>query len=1373
MPPRVAAYVPIARPAYTPSAPLDFTLPELAPLPAPRQKTQEELDAEYAADPRNRRSALGEVGTGLVRGALVELPGMVGRALQATGREGDTAYEVGRSIEQGTQDAYGRALQQRTAGHNAVTNAFAAGAGMLAPSAAALGAAAVGAAAAPVVGTTAAVGAAAGSAAAAVGLFGASQYQDTYRNVLDAQLKKGASQADAEQAAHTAGLKAGAIEAAGEEIGTMAGYGLIKGVGNVIGKTAAAKTIAEAKDVILKGGLIKPLAAQYAKTAAVETGTEMGQNYGEAVVEKNAGVTTDPYKAATDAIGPTLAMTTMLLPFGAHASLAPRRQLAAYDQMMADPNVDIKDKWNASKIVGDALASQVDGAKPDTMEWRMSELEKAAGIAGTAQGTNAANAPGSVVPPMSQAELTPGDEVAGRATQAAYEKYKQNFINAAFPAEQDTGAPAPAAAEPAPTEVSPTQRVIDSYTWPEGTSKGVKRAATSKFSKIVEDAGGDVATLQAALAAMSSSKNKSAEHIGALLSAHIQEIQNAQQNSETGQDDGGSSPQPGVRQEGGNPAQSGAGVQQGGREGQGQGNAPSVQTDLQTLDHALKYVTDQTDLSRIPSVKAVLDRYGVPTEGATATTILRAAQQHITQIPQQQQERAAVLSAPTGIGGLAEAEGRIQQRLAREAQLAQRLQQERAAVLSAPTGIGKLAQREQQLHLQRLEQQLADLQKNAPATQARLIAEHAKRVAADRAAEQAKQAEADARARMEEERARKTGAEASQLRRLYQEHQEAMAAADEAVRISREHREKFDAENAAWEAQQAAAEKAAHESAIKAEISAAAQAAEEELKAKAPPKPKTQAQAKAQAKKQADAILKANPVARQEETAPDARTQKAAEEWNAAKTLANMTNGRAGEVPEAMAVKLADVLRDPNHLDRDVDNVVSEYKAMVAAKRAEAHQRALDIQEKRDAARGDEPSYSYNTATTIGTTVSNITAVLRRITGKESHPNVNVWATAAEARAAEPIDYKGDPIEISDRTQGFAVGDTVHLIAENIQPGTEMAVFLHEVGSHLGMQRILSTAELNKLIGMIRQWAASPNSALENTIAKAAMARAAQANAISPLENLAYFIEEAVNHGVDPTAIKTPQTSLERFFQTIMNAFKTALAKLGLSTDNMTAQDIVDLAYGAAHLELNKNTSITASTIKADGYNITGDPTRQQAENLLARSKAGNLRGLRDPETGKLYIWDAHDAIHFQVAKELSIKDLTYERLEFDKNQLRNLPNGVFAGEEGYGRTHAGREGDYLVGDMNMNPREFDRLFGAPQGAFYSLAASATVDEGVKAVEGTLGSFTKAADAARMKFDTAANFSTKAFQTYLGMSSTRHIAELLKRMKDLASMVPG
>lgn len=160
--------------------------------------------------------------------------------------------------------------------------------------------------------------------------------------------------------------------------------------------------------------------------------------------------------------------------------------------------------------------------------------------------------------------------------------------------------------------------------------------------------------------------------------------------------------------------------------------------------------------------------------------------------------------------------------------------------------------------------------------------------------------------------------------------------------------------------------------------------------------------------------------------------------------------------------------------------------------------------------------------------------------------------------------------KLADTEQAFVYGGRAYLIADNIVPGTERAVFMHEVGYHLGLQKILSSKDRAQLLEQIQKWKEKNDGSLESRLANAAFDRLLAADELlSPNrqnEFIAYFIEEAILAGVNPTALDA-KTALGRWFRTVWVAFKTALRKLRLDPEKLSAVDIVNMAYGAAKLE--------------------------------------------------------------------------------------------------------------------------------------------------------------------------------------------------------------
>ena len=169
-------------------------------------------------------------------------------------------------------------------------------------------------------------------------------------------------------------------------------------------------------------------------------------------------------------------------------------------------------------------------------------------------------------------------------------------------------------------------------------------------------------------------------------------------------------------------------------------------------------------------------------------------------------------------------------------------------------------------------------------------------------------------------------------------------------------------------------------------------------------------------------------------------------------------------------------------------------------------------------------------------------------------------------------DLKALATAIGDKgAYGVAVDGTAYLIANRIEKGDGRAKFMHEVGAHLGLENLLPKVLFNRLTSQIEAWAKADNGSVESKIAKAAQIRVEAANtpaADRPSEMLAYFVEEAVQAGIDPTAAGKESAALQSWFRTLWAAFKVAIRRLGFKTGAVTAQDVVNLAFGAARLEI-------------------------------------------------------------------------------------------------------------------------------------------------------------------------------------------------------------
>lgn len=352
---------PAALPAPEPMGPPEATYDDLTPAQKAWVDKQRELQ-------RNPRGALGEIAAGAWRGAVGTLPQMVGQALQATGRPGDAVHDIGTKIVDSAKlRGANVAADENPDAHGSVVNAFAQGAEMIAPSLSALAVLPVAAGLGlPAAGAAAATGAAAGT------LFGASTFQDTYERGI----KAGLSEADAKAAA----VKSGLIEGAGEAIATpvLGGFlGTIKrGIPRVLGRKYAAD---EALSAVRNPKFLKEFAKDFTRTAVVETATEMGQNAGEAAVERAAGISdVSPWDAATEAIGPTLAMTALLGPFGALGMRSRLNRNQKLINAIESPTTNFEQTHTALRELAPQLEPLM--GKVEVNQWRSDVLLRANAI---------------------------------------------------------------------------------------------------------------------------------------------------------------------------------------------------------------------------------------------------------------------------------------------------------------------------------------------------------------------------------------------------------------------------------------------------------------------------------------------------------------------------------------------------------------------------------------------------------------------------------------------------------------------------------------------------------------------------------------------------------------------------------------------------------------------------------------------------------------------------------------------------------------------------------------------------------------------------------------------------------------------------------
>lgn len=185
----------------------------------------------------------------------------------------------------------------------------------------------------------------------------------------------------------------------------------------------------------------------------------------------------------------------------------------------------------------------------------------------------------------------------------------------------------------------------------------------------------------------------------------------------------------------------------------------------------------------------------------------------------------------------------------------------------------------------------------------------------------------------------------------------------------------------------------------------------------------------------------------------------------------------------------------------------------------------------------------------------------------------------ARNQAYDPFADRGDvgfadmydeiPFSKKDgKVQGFYnPGDKkAYFVADNIAKGDELGVALHEIGTHMGMEKMLGTERYGRLIDRVKSWEKSDG--FEGEIAREARQRVRDAGtkgAHVDHELLAHFVEAATKRGITPD---NATGGLKGWLTEVWNAVKAAISKLGWDTSKLTAKDVVQLAYGAARMEM-------------------------------------------------------------------------------------------------------------------------------------------------------------------------------------------------------------
>jgi muramidase (phage lysozyme) len=228
----------------------------------------------------------------------------------------------------------------------------------------------------------------------------------------------------------------------------------------------------------------------------------------------------------------------------------------------------------------------------------------------------------------------------------------------------------------------------------------------------------------------------------------------------------------------------------------------------------------------------------------------------------------------------------------------------------------------------------------------------------------------------------------------------------------------------------------------------------------------------------------------------------------------------------------------------------------------------------------DEDSFlSQRKTNSKGTTTAAVFSSLKEwyVTPERAAKVLDVVDTASEitpeVMAAIKEEAKERGVSVS-AIQAFVHKGRGYMIADRIQPGTERSVFMHEIGTHLGM----TSEETTRIAKQIQKWENAKEGSNEKRVYDATIARLSNANEVSNEELVAYAVEEAANIGITPQAVMRMKVHQTRDASTVAGLIKmfakrfmdTAKALFNRQFFTPSAQDLVDFAYGAANLAMDE-----------------------------------------------------------------------------------------------------------------------------------------------------------------------------------------------------------
>ena len=362
------------------------------------------------------------------------------------------------------------------------------------------------------------------------------------------------------------------------------------------------------------------------------------------------------------------------------------------------------------------------------------------------------------------------------------------------------------------------------------------------------------------------------------------------------------------------------------------------------------------------------------------------------------------------------------------------------------------------------------------------------------------------------------------------------------------------------------------------------------------------------------------------------------EQWNELRTLAPELPAYA-DLNKDQRIRFDDLAnRGKANLAAVVNQIVTAPATEIATEKRQTISDVVAEEKPTETKAEDQPKFGKSTAPTKPYTAQSLIAELKAFMRVDSlGRNVIIVDDVAELE-----DMRDQAIGWSnDRAFGWTRSGKAILIASRIQEGQGRAKFMHEVGSHLGLDRMLAEKDIVSLAGQISKWADLNNNSKESVLARKAIERVGNANVADEdvmSELIAYFVEEAILSGIDPSAASKMTGAFGNWFRTLWAGFKNAVRKLGFKPESLTAQDVVNMAYGAARLEVAGTWHGTAAEFRKFNHQYMGTGEGAQA-----------------------YGWGTYLAQRYGIAEEYRVADIRRKGAGGFENTLNKFIGHTFA----------------------------------------------------------------------------------------------------------------